>query len=69
VAPVLGLGEAPWHPHLRARATFDRDGVPAPAPRFAGADPVRLGPPPLPGANADSVRADWATPAGAQGTS
>jgi alpha-methylacyl-CoA racemase len=38
VAPVLGLGEAPHHPHLTARQTFiDVDGVvqPAPAPRFS----------------------------------
>ncbi|TPG32396.1 CaiB/BaiF CoA transferase family protein [Mycolicibacterium hodleri] len=38
VAPVLGLLEAPHHPHLQHRATFvDIDGVrqPAPAPRFS----------------------------------
>jgi alpha-methylacyl-CoA racemase len=38
VAPVLGLDEAPEHPHMRARAVFERvDGVvqPAPAPRFS----------------------------------
>jgi alpha-methylacyl-CoA racemase len=37
VAPVLSLTEAPDHPHLAARGTFEtRDGVrePAPAPRF-----------------------------------
>ncbi len=36
-APVLGLGEAPDHPHNAARAIFEvRDGVlqPNPAPRF-----------------------------------
>jgi alpha-methylacyl-CoA racemase len=35
---VLGLGEAPQHPHLAARGTFvEHDGVvqPAPAPRFS----------------------------------
>jgi alpha-methylacyl-CoA racemase len=38
VAPVLKMGEAPHHPHLKARGTFvnDRDGKvrPAAAPRF-----------------------------------
>ena len=37
-APVLSLGEAPAHPHNRARETFvEVDGVvqPAPAPRFS----------------------------------
>lgn len=37
-APVLGLDEAPQHPHLKARGTYvDIDGVtqPAPAPRFS----------------------------------
>ena len=38
VAPVLTLGEAPAHPHMRARGVYrDVDGVvqPAPAPRFS----------------------------------
>jgi len=38
VAPVLTLGEAPAHPHMRARGVYhDEDGVvqPAPAPRFS----------------------------------
>jgi alpha-methylacyl-CoA racemase len=38
VTPVLGLTEAPEHPHLAARGTFvDQDGrpQPAPAPRFS----------------------------------
>lgn len=38
VAPVLSMGEAPDHPHNKARATFvEIDGVvqPAPAPRFS----------------------------------
>jgi alpha-methylacyl-CoA racemase len=37
VAPVLGLTEAPHHPHNVARSVFiERDGIvqPAPAPRF-----------------------------------
>ncbi len=46
-APVLGLAEAPGHPHNVARSTFvEIDGViqPAPAPRFSGtpAPPVRM---------------------------
>lgn len=44
VAPVLSLGEAADHPHLRARQTLvNAAGVlqPAPAPRF-GATPARL---------------------------
>jgi alpha-methylacyl-CoA racemase len=52
VAPVLGLGEAPAHPHATARTGFvDVGGLtqPAPAPRFsrtaaaAPAPPVRAG--------------------------
>jgi alpha-methylacyl-CoA racemase len=38
-APVLGLAEAPNHPHNKARGTFYKaDGMnqPAPAPRFSG---------------------------------
>lgn len=38
VTPVLGLGEAPEHPHARARGAFvEANGVlqPAPAPRFS----------------------------------
>ena len=38
VAPVLSLGEAPTHPHNRARRTHvETDGLtrPAPAPRFS----------------------------------
>lgn len=47
VTPVLDLGEAPGHPHNRARGTFSEAGIvqPAPAPRFDGARPV---PPPHP---------------------
>jgi alpha-methylacyl-CoA racemase len=46
-APVLTLGEAPEHPHLKARGTFATiDGVtqPMPAPRFSRSVP----PPPKP---------------------
>lgn len=37
-APVLGMREAPQHPHMKARGAFvDLDGIvqPAPAPRFS----------------------------------
>jgi len=43
VTPVLGMGEAPRHPHNAARQTFiTRDGhvAPAPAPRFSRSRPV-----------------------------
>ncbi len=50
VAPVLSLAEAPEHPHLAARQTFERHhGVvqPAPAPRFSRT-PGRITTPPVP---------------------
>ena len=43
-APVLDFGEAPQHPHLKARGTFvEVDGVtqPAPAPRFSRSVPAK----------------------------
>ena len=62
VAPVLSWHEAPAHPHLAARGTFEtRDGVrqPAAAPRFSGT-PTRPGaPPPRPGRHDAEVPADW----------
>jgi alpha-methylacyl-CoA racemase len=61
VAPVLGLAEAPQHPHNRVRGTFvDHGGTiqPAPAPRF-GRTPTRLGrTPPAPGDDTDEVLAE-----------
>ena len=42
LAPVLGLSEAPAHPHNQSRGTFfDLDGVvqPSPAPRLGGTPP------------------------------
>ena len=62
VAPVLGLGEAPAHPHNRARGTFvDVGGVtqPAPAPRFSRTPPGPPSPPAPPGAHTDQALADW----------
>jgi len=57
-APVLGFGEAPGHPHHRARGTYMRVGdhlQNRPAPRFSAtpADPPR--PKPMPGADTDAV--------------
>ena len=61
-APVLGLAEAPAHPHNAARETFiEIAGViqPAPAPRFS-ATPGRVqGPPPAIGAHTREALADW----------
>ena len=56
--PVLTLGEAPDHPHHRARGTFVTvDGVvqPAPAPRFSRTVPPTPGSPALPGAHTDAI--------------
>ncbi len=61
-APVLDMGEAPEHPHNKARGTFfERDGVvqPAPAPRFSRTRAEIQGPPPRPGQHTDEVLADW----------
>ncbi|HEV7187456.1 MAG TPA: CaiB/BaiF CoA-transferase family protein [Blastococcus sp.] len=62
VTPVLGLTEAPAHPHLAARGTFvERDGVPqpAPAPRFSRTPGAVRGAAPRPGADTRSVLAAW----------
>jgi alpha-methylacyl-CoA racemase len=62
VAPVLGLGEAPTHPHNRARGTFIEVGgvtQPAPAPRFSRTPPGPPSPPAPPGAHTDQALADW----------
>jgi alpha-methylacyl-CoA racemase len=67
-APVLGLKEAPAHPHNAARQTFvEVAGVvqPAPAPRFSATPGAIQGPAPAIGAHTAEVLADWgvATPA------
>lgn len=58
VAPVLGLSEAPEHPHNRARETFVEVGgvrQPGAAPRFSRT-PRRLPPPaPEPGSHTDEI--------------
>jgi len=60
VAPVLGPGEAPAHPHNAERGVFiDVGGVlqPAPAPRFGRTAAGLPKPPPRPGADTDAVLA------------
>jgi alpha-methylacyl-CoA racemase len=60
--PVLGLDEAPRHPHNAARKTFiEVDGVtqPAPAPRFSATPGAVQRPPPAVGAHNAEVVADW----------
>jgi alpha-methylacyl-CoA racemase len=62
VTPVLGLTEAPSHPHLIARATFvERDGAsqPGPAPRFSRTPGAVRGAPRRAGADTRSVLAAW----------
>ena len=65
VAPVLSLGEAPGHPHLRARGTFvAQDGVvqPGPAPRFSATPAALRRGPAVPGADAAAIARDWELP-------
>jgi alpha-methylacyl-CoA racemase len=62
VAPVLGLGEAPGHPHNAERGTFcEVAGVvqPAPAPRFSRTPGEIVRPPPHAGQHTTEVLADW----------
>jgi alpha-methylacyl-CoA racemase len=59
---VLALGEAPAHPHNRARGTFvDVGGVvqPAPAPRFSRTPTGPPWPPASPGEHTEEALADW----------
>ncbi len=61
-APILSMGEAPDHPHLKARATFvEVDGVvqPAPAPRFGRTPGAIQGPAARVGQHTDEALADW----------
>jgi alpha-methylacyl-CoA racemase len=58
VAPVLGLAEAPRHPHAVARDAFVEVGglvQPAPAPRFSRTVASRPATPPRPGVDTDAV--------------
>jgi alpha-methylacyl-CoA racemase len=59
---VLEIGEAPSHPHNKARNVFvEVDGVvqPAPAPRFSATPGAVQGPPPGVGAHNASCLKDW----------
>ena len=61
-APVLGMFEAPDHPHHQQRGTFvTEDGVvqPAAAPRFSRTPGAIQRRPSLPGEDTDVVLADW----------
>lgn len=63
VVPVLTLDEAPEHPHLAGRGTFQRrtdvDGwQPAPAPRLSRTPGEMPPEPPTPGADTDAVLAE-----------
>ena len=62
VTPVLGLREAPVHPHLAARGTFvEQDGgrQPGPAPRFSRTPGAVRGPARRPGADTTAVLTEW----------
>jgi alpha-methylacyl-CoA racemase len=62
VAPVLGLGEAPEHPHNRERGTFIKVGgvvQPAPAPRFADTPAIPPRPPRAEGADGEAILAEF----------
>jgi alpha-methylacyl-CoA racemase len=62
VAPVLSWREAPQHPHLKARGTFElHHGIvqPAPAPRFSATPAELTTPPALPGEHTRDVLHDW----------
>jgi len=64
-SPVLGMAEAPDHPHSRARGTFVTvDGVvqPAPAPRFSRTPAPPPVPPSLPGEHTLDVLAEVGLP-------
>lgn len=61
-APVLGLSEAPEHPHNVARGVFEtHDGCvqPAPAPRFSRTPGAVRRPPPKPGQHSQEVLREW----------
>lgn len=61
-APVLGLGDAPTHPHNQARRTFiDYEGVtqPAPAPRFSRTQGTIQSPAALAGEHSEQILAAW----------
>ncbi len=60
VSPVLGMAEAPGHPHNRARATFaGPPDQPAPGPRFSNHSGGMRDCPTLADAEREDVLADW----------
>jgi alpha-methylacyl-CoA racemase len=62
LAPVLTMGQAVAHPHIRARGTIvERDGVPqpAPAPRFSATPTALERPPAVAGQHTDEVLREW----------
>lgn len=66
VAPVLEVGEAPGHPHNRARGLFSSvDGVvqPSPAPRFSRTPAEAVRPAPSRGAQGREILAVFGVPA------
>lgn len=61
-APVLTMGEAPNHPHNKARGAFvEIDGIvqPAPSPRFSATPAGTPGSPPAPGEHSTQALGDW----------
>ena len=61
-APVVGMFEAPSHPHLAARRTFvdGHGGIqPAPAPRFSRTPSAIQGSPGAPPVNAVDILSQW----------
>lgn len=61
-APVLDLGEAPNHPHNKARGTYvDFEGVmqPAPAPRFSRTPSEIQSAAALVGEHSEAILSDW----------
>ncbi|MFW3168631.1 CaiB/BaiF CoA transferase family protein [Geodermatophilus sp. CPCC 206100] len=67
VTPVLGLTEAPHHPHLAARGTFaagDGHPQPGPAPRFSRTPAAVRGAPRAPGQDTRAVLREWGFAAG-----
>ncbi|MDU9393294.1 CaiB/BaiF CoA-transferase family protein [Pseudomonas sp. zfem002] len=62
IVPVLSLGEAPGHAHVRQRGSFvEVAGVvqPAPAPRFSRTPGAIQNPPPRPGQDSEAALRDW----------
>ncbi|MBT3430127.1 MAG: CoA transferase, partial [Proteobacteria bacterium] len=61
-APVLGMADAPAHPHNVTRGTFVNEfGItqPSPAPRFSRTQGSIQRPPPVPGEHTAEVLKDW----------